>query len=60
MTRDEVKSVILKIAKEKYDPDPAIPNGTYLPTKTVGYPQDVCLNNSFAFGGTNVVLALAK
>lgn len=42
------------------DPDPAIPNGTYLPTKTVGYPQDVCLNNSFAFGGTNVVLALAK
>ena len=42
------------------DPDPAIPNGTYLPTKTVDYPQDVCLNNSFAFGGTNVVLALAK
>jgi 3-oxoacyl-(acyl-carrier-protein) synthase len=42
------------------DPDPAIPNGTYLPTKTVSYPQDVCLNNSFAFGGTNVVLALAK
>ena len=42
------------------DPDPAIPNGTYLPTKTVDHPQDVCLNNSFAFGGTNVVLALAK
>jgi 3-oxoacyl-[acyl-carrier-protein] synthase II len=42
------------------DPDSAIPNGTYLPTKTIDYPQDVCLNNSFAFGGTNVVLALAK
>ena len=42
------------------DPDPAIPNGTYLPTEVVDYPQDVCLNNSFAFGGTNVVLALAK
>lgn len=42
------------------DPDPAIPNGTYLPTKTVDHLQDVCLNNSFAFGGTNVVLALAK
>jgi 3-oxoacyl-[acyl-carrier-protein] synthase II len=42
------------------DPDSAISDGTYLPIKTVGYPQDVCLNNSFAFGGTNVVLALAK
>ena len=42
------------------DPDPAIPNGTYLPTEVVDYQQDVCLNNSFAFGGTNVVLALAK
>jgi 3-oxoacyl-(acyl-carrier-protein) synthase len=42
------------------DPDPAIPNGTYLPTEVVNHPQDVCLNNSFAFGGTNVVLALAK
>jgi len=42
------------------DPDPAIPNGTYLPTEVVDHPQDVCLNNSFAFGGTNVVLALAK
>jgi len=42
------------------DPDPAIPNGTYLPTEVADYPQDVCLNNSFAFGGTNVVLALAK
>ena len=42
------------------DPDPAIPNDTYLPTVVVDYQQDVCLNNSFAFGGTNVVLALAK
>jgi 3-oxoacyl-(acyl-carrier-protein) synthase len=42
------------------DPDPAIPNGTYLPTEVADHPQDVCLNNSFAFGGTNVVLALAK
>jgi len=42
------------------DPDPAIPEGVYLPTKVVEHEQDVCLNNSFAFGGTNVVLALAK
>jgi 3-oxoacyl-[acyl-carrier-protein] synthase II len=42
------------------NPDPAIPSGTYLPTEVVDYQQDVCLNNSFAFGGTNVVLALAK
>ena len=42
------------------NPDPAIPVGTYLPTEVVDYQQDVCLNNSFAFGGTNVVLALAK
>jgi 3-oxoacyl-(acyl-carrier-protein) synthase len=31
-----------------------------LPIKVVEHQQDVCLNNSFAFGGTNVVLALAK
>jgi 3-oxoacyl-(acyl-carrier-protein) synthase len=42
------------------DPDPAIPEGVYLPTEVVEHQQDVCLNNSFAFGGTNVVLALAK
>jgi 3-oxoacyl-(acyl-carrier-protein) synthase len=42
------------------DPDPAIPEGVYLPTEVVEHEQDVCLNNSFAFGGTNVVLALTK
>ena len=42
------------------DPDPAIPKGVYLPTEVVAHEQDVCLNNSFAFGGTNVVLALSK
>jgi 3-oxoacyl-(acyl-carrier-protein) synthase len=42
------------------NPDTAIPEGTYLPTKIVKHSQDVCLNNSFAFGGTNVVLSLAK
>ena len=42
------------------DPDPAIPEGVYLPTEVVEHQQDVCLNHSFAFGGTNVVLALSK
>ena len=42
------------------DPDAAIPQGVYLPTEIVEHEQDVCLNNSFAFGGTNVVLALTK
>ena len=42
------------------DPDAAIPEGVYLPTEVVEHEQDVCLNNSFAFGGTNVVLALSK
>lgn len=42
------------------NPDPAIPEGTNLPTTVLHHKQDVCLNNSFAFGGTNVVLALAK
>jgi 3-oxoacyl-[acyl-carrier-protein] synthase II len=41
-------------------PDPSIPTGTNLPTSVVDYPQSVVLNNSFAFGGTNVVLALSK
>jgi 3-oxoacyl-[acyl-carrier-protein] synthase II len=42
------------------NPDPEIPEGTNLPTSVIDYPQDVCLNNSFAFGGTNVVMALTK
>jgi len=42
------------------DPDTAIPEGTNLPTAVVEHKQDVVLNNSFAFGGTNVVLALSK
>ena len=42
------------------NPDPAIPEGVNLPTTVVDCPQSVVLNNSFAFGGTNVVLALSK
>lgn len=42
------------------NPDPAIPEGTNLPTTVVDATQNVCLNNSFAFGGTNVVLAISK
>ena len=42
------------------NPDPDIPTGTNLPTTVVDCPQSVVLNNSFAFGGTNVVLALSK
>jgi 3-oxoacyl-[acyl-carrier-protein] synthase II len=42
------------------NPDPDIPVGTNLPANILHLEQDVCLNNSFAFGGTNVVLALAK
>jgi len=41
-------------------PDPDIPTGTNLPTTVIDCPQSVVLNNSFAFGGTNVVLALSK
>ena len=42
------------------DPDPQTPSDVWLPTKTVRKAQDVCLNNSFAFGGTNVSLAFGK
>lgn len=42
------------------NPDPEIPEGTNLPTSVIDCEQDVCLNNSFAFGGTNVVVALTK
>ena len=42
------------------NPDPAIPEGINLPTTVIDCKQQVCLNNSFAFGGTNVVLALSK
>ena len=41
-------------------PDPDIPTGINLPTTVIDCPQSVVLNNSFAFGGTNVVLALSK
>ncbi len=42
------------------DPDPEISKDILLTTELVDKSQDVCLNNSFAFGGTNVVLALGK
>lgn len=42
------------------DPDPEIHKDIWLPTNVVQHKQDVCLNNSFAFGGTNIVLAVAK
>lgn len=42
------------------DPDPAIPAETFLPTEIVAKKQQIVLNNSFAFGGTNVVLALTN
>lgn len=42
------------------DPDPAIHEDLWLPTEIVPSKQDVCLNNSFAFGGTNIVLAVQK
>ena len=42
------------------DPDPAIPPEIFLPTEIVEKKQQIVLNNSFAFGGTNVVLALTN
>jgi 3-oxoacyl-[acyl-carrier-protein] synthase II len=42
------------------NPDPAVPEGVNLPTTVIDCPQTIVLNNSFAFGGTNVVLALSK
>lgn len=42
------------------NPDPDIPEGINLPTTVIDCPQTIVLNNSFAFGGTNVVLALSK
>ena len=42
------------------EPDDNIPEGLNLPTSVVDKEQDVCYNNSFAFGGTNVTLALGK
>jgi 3-oxoacyl-[acyl-carrier-protein] synthase II len=40
--------------------DDKVPEGTYLPREVVDKKQDVCLNNSFAFGGSNVVLIMGK
>lgn len=42
------------------NPDAEIPDNINLPTTVVNKQQDICLNNSFAFGGTNVVLAIKK
>lgn len=42
------------------NPDSNIPTDLNLPTEIIDKKQDIVLNNSFAFGGTNVVLALAK
>jgi len=42
------------------NPDPTVPEGVNLPTTVIDCPQTIVLNNSFAFGGTNVVLALSK
>ena len=40
--------------------DDKVPEGIYLPKEVVDKKQDVCLNNSFAFGGSNVVLLMGK
>jgi 3-oxoacyl-[acyl-carrier-protein] synthase II len=40
--------------------DDKVPENTYLPREVVDKKQDVCLNNSFAFGGSNVVLIMGK
>lgn len=42
------------------NPDQGIPNLVNLPTSVIDSEQDVVLNNSFAFGGSNAVLALTK
>ena len=42
------------------DPDKDIPKEIFLPTSIIDKTQKVCLNNTFAFGGTNIVLALEK
>lgn len=41
-------------------PDANIPDGVYLPTEKFEKEIDVVLNSSFAFGGTNIVLAFGK
>lgn len=43
--------------KEK---DKEIPEGIFLPTEIFDYDMDVALNNSFAFGGSNAVIAIKK
>lgn len=42
------------------NPDPKIPEGLNLPTEVADKEIDVVLNSSFAFGGTNIVLAFGK
>lgn len=41
-------------------PDESIPEGICLPVRPMSKKIDVVLNSSFAFGGTNIVLALKK
>jgi|LakMenEpi03Aug12_release.lakeMendotaPanAssembly.Ray.scaffolds.fasta_scaffold104854_5 3-oxoacyl-[acyl-carrier-protein] synthase II len=40
--------------------DNDVPENIYLPKEVVDKKQDVCLNNSFGFGGSNVVLIMGK
>lgn len=40
-----------------YIPDPTLPEAM-VPTKSIAYPHDITLLNSFGFGGTNVSLVL--
>ena len=40
--------------------DPNTPENVFLPTKPIDKKQDLCFNNSFAFGGSNAVLVLGK
>lgn len=42
------------------DPDKDIPKEIFLPTSIIDKTQKVCLNNTFAFGGTNIVIAMEK
>lgn len=42
------------------DIDDKVPNNIFLPRNVLDKDQDICLNNSFAFGGSNVVLVLGK
>lgn len=45
---------------ELEDPDSDIPRDIFLPTQVLYKKQKICMNNTFAFGGTNVSLAFRK